>query len=70
MNNLFKKLQGARNVEEILGVLGAAYLIVLVILALILAKFLVTSLADSIEAGSERQPLPQTFNLDAVQDLR
>lgn len=69
MINLFKKLRAIKNIEEILGVIGAAYFIILVILGLFLAKFLVTSFADSIQPKGEKQPLPQTFNLDAVKSL-
>ncbi len=71
MNNLLKKLRTIKNIEEILGVLGAVYFIVLIVLALFLAKFLVASFSDSIQPKSEQQqPLPQAFNLDDVRDLR
>ncbi len=69
MNNLLKKLRTIRNIEEILGVIGAAYFIVLVVLALFLAKFLAASFSDSIQPKNDQRPLPQAFNFNAVSEL-
>ncbi|MBI5732761.1 hypothetical protein HY967_02250 [Candidatus Jorgensenbacteria bacterium] len=58
---MFRSIKKKRRTEEILGIIGLAYIVFLGFLVFVLVKFLVRSSVDSFKEAKIERALPENF---------
>ena len=67
---MFNKFYKIKKFEEVLGIIGLLYFIVVGIMVFLLTKTLVRATIDSLETPSSGEPVISCFNLDLVEQIK
>lgn len=65
---MLQKIYKAKNLEELLGILGIVYLLVIAALTVLLVDFLVSSTAEAFKEGQAVPSEVPTFELEKAEE--